>query len=1061
MAIRYHFDLYPRDNPKNGARLVRFTQLQSAEYRDEANGTGSGRISLRGDTSNAAFIDPDGLQYIRVVREDTVAATEVVVGGFWLDNGDFELLTERGTRLLTFAGPGTLAYLQRAQMWSHVYFSTYPGIFSADDPIDGVYSADQMETTPRLGYIFWRWMIQATLFRSGTTPYTHRHFDGVQATDIHEDDRTENPLPDLSFGFDGDDDSNGSPWSNPFGDFEVPVGEDMLSVAQRCMSAGLYVSMDPDTFEINAWDVEDHRRTRTGSAWATDVIRFQAPTDGTPATGNIKSDAKRGVAPFIQRSVVLAGGDNTYRRSSTGAGDIAWEGFTGSSSDDDDFLERVAAMQLRARSDATDAIRLRMKLGSDRENGVYLPFEHVRVDDLVTVHTGTGAWDLDEAEFPVAAITIKQRDGGDFDAWVDLGSGYSSMSDRAFQGQVVRSHRHPPNPRLCARAVQCSALTAGDLTAATATNGDVESGTTNWSGGSSSGSVYHGGAAGYTATGTSAAFGYDFGSQLFTAGVRYVLDVWLRNLTPADHDYTSVTFGSEGGDEETSLYEGGAGDDDPALFDEYDSGADGAGWHRARVCWTPSEDRTDVRVEITQVAFVSATHGADDLTLSTTTNNEHAGTSPKAARCDHTHHARSIPFSPRGDITATNVQTAIEQAASLASGSDLPWVNVLDYGADPTGVADSWQAFDDALETRTERSAALIVPPGVYRMSAPLVLGNSTVIFGIGSNMENQVSGMSTLTYQPHSVLYFDNNTHGIISPDDAAVTYRCHHPVIENITVRGGGLAQGKIGIWFRDNASSAVAIQRVGLGEIRNCYVEYWGTGIDFDGTSDSCNVLGGHVHDCDKGFVGGSSETTIDRVVFWDLATGPAIELTDDRGFVTACEIQPLVGSGIVVSGDYNRIIGNDISDFTGTGIDVSGDNNVISSNTEGRNTATTYADSGSGNVWGLNSPASSWDVGGGASAFDDLSDVTITSAASGEMPRWNGSAWVNDSGLICVDPGAIAIDAGDPFGVTLTSVWGIDADDGRPYHDDTGAAAGEEAALFYDPLTDHYTLIPYDF
>jgi hypothetical protein len=447
MAVRYHFDLYPRDDPKNGARLVRFTQLQSAEYRDEANGTGSGRISLRGDTSDAAFIDPDGLQYVRVVRDRD--GDEAVVGGFWLDNGDFELLTERGTRLLTFAGPGTLAYLQRAQMWSHVYFSTYPGIFSADDPIDGVYSADQMETTPRLGYIFWRWMIQATLFRFGTTPYTHRHFDGVQATDIHEDDRTENPLPDLSFGFDGDDDSNGNAWSNPFGDFEVPVGEDMLSVAQRCMSAGLYVSMDPDTFELNAWDVEDHRRTRTGSAWATDVIRFQAPTDGTPPTGNIKSDAKRGVAPFIQRSVVLAGGDNTYRRSSAGAGDIAWEGFSGSSSDDDDFLERVAAMQLRARSDATDAIRLRMKLGSDRENGAYLPFEHVRVDDLVTVHTGTSAWDLDEAEFPVAAITIKQRDGGDFDAWVDLGSGYSSMADRSFQGQVVRSHRHPPNPRLC------------------------------------------------------------------------------------------------------------------------------------------------------------------------------------------------------------------------------------------------------------------------------------------------------------------------------------------------------------------------------------------------------------------------------------------------------------------------------------------------------------------------------------------------------------------------------------------------------------------------------------
>jgi hypothetical protein len=331
-----------------------------------------------------------------------------------------------------------------------------------------------------------------------------------------------------------------------------------------------------------------------------------------------------------------------------------------------------------------------------------------------------------------------------------------------------------------------------------------------------------------------------------------------------------------------------------------------------------------------------------------------------------------------GNFTATDVEAALDELFDAIGGpaADLPWVNVLDYGADPTGVADSWQAFDDALETRTERSAAIIVPPGVYRMSAPLVLGNSTVIFGVGSNMEEQASGMSTLTYQPHSVLYFDNNTHGIIAPDDAAVTYRCHHPVLENITVRGGGLAQGKTGIWFRDNASSAVAIQRVGLGEIRNCYVEYWGTGIDFDATSDSCNVLGGHIHDCDIGFTGGSSETTIDRVVFWDLATGPAIELTEDRALVTACEIQPLVGGGILVSGDFNRILGNDISDVTGTGISVTGANNTVSTNTAGRNNATPYADSGADNVWGLNNPPSDWDVG----------SFTLTADAVQAVGRW---------------------------------------------------------------------------
>jgi hypothetical protein len=98
-------------------------------------------------------------------------------------------------------------------------------------------------------------------------------------------------------------------------------------------------------------------------------------------------------------------------------------------------------------------------------------------------------------------------------------------------------------------------------------------------------------------------------------------------------------------------------------------------------------------------------------------------------------------------------------------------------------------------------------------------------------------------------------------------------------------------------------------------------------------------------------------------------------------------------------------------------------------------------------------------GGAAAFDELTDVTAPSPSTGEMPRWNGSAWVNDSGLICVDPGSIVVDAGTPFGVTLTTNWGVDGT--TPYYDDTGALVGDEAALFYDPLNDRYTLITYDF
>ena len=55
--------------------------------------------------------------------------------------------------------------------------------------------------------------------------------------------------------------------------------------------------------------------------------------------------------------------------------------------------------------------------------------------------------------------------------------------------------------------------------------------------------------------------------------------------------------------------------------------------------------------------------------------------------------------------------------------------------------------------------------------------------------------------------------------------------------------------------------------------------------------------------------------------------------------------------------------------------------------------------SGQVLKWNGTAWINDTGGSAiNALDDITDVTITSAASGDILKWNGSAWVNDSALL---------------------------------------------------------------
>lgn len=453
--LRYAFDLYPRDDPRDGDRIIRFSQLEAAEWNAEANGTGSGFLVLPGDATDADSIDPAGLQYVRVVEIDPDSVdggtlsgfAERVVFGFFLDSGTFDALTERNTKRLTFGGAGTLSYLDRSIMAPH----TYLDIAIGQDPFDDtwrLYAQGPLAGGDMLGAVLWRVIYEAQHFRVALTQ--HRHVDGIIYTDSHPaDDRVESAIPDLTLGFDAFDDSDGNPWAEDSGEFKAQTGEGVLGVVQRLMEAELYVSMDPDTFELNAWPAATHRRTRTGVAWGTSVIRFQSPTDGTLATGNILSDAKRAIAAFIRRSWMLVGGGDVYGDFNSGA-DIPWEGFYRADVNSASAATTIATTQSNARDDAGDTLQIRTVPIDDPTNGLYRPLDAtgVLLDDLVTVHSGAGQWDFDEQVFPVAAVGGKLRDGGDWDILIKLGASFS-VTERRFAVAGAPSHSHLPNPQLC------------------------------------------------------------------------------------------------------------------------------------------------------------------------------------------------------------------------------------------------------------------------------------------------------------------------------------------------------------------------------------------------------------------------------------------------------------------------------------------------------------------------------------------------------------------------------------------------------------------------------------
>ena len=229
MAIRYHFDLYPHADPRDGDRIVRFTKIQQASYQAEANGTGSGQFAIRAGDPECNTLSHSGMDYIRVVREDPTAdPVEAVVGGFWTEQGDVQVLDKNGTHLLVWGGAGTLAYLDRAVMW--------PYAFATDQiPQDGVWDFGHMFGQDiTLGHVLWKVIREAK--ESGVAP-------------VPAPDRATSSIPDVTLTFDNDVDSDGNAWTLEAGEFRADVGENVIDVVKRLMEAGLYVEMDPDTFD--------------------------------------------------------------------------------------------------------------------------------------------------------------------------------------------------------------------------------------------------------------------------------------------------------------------------------------------------------------------------------------------------------------------------------------------------------------------------------------------------------------------------------------------------------------------------------------------------------------------------------------------------------------------------------------------------------------------------------------------------------------------------------------------------------------------------------------------
>jgi hypothetical protein len=147
-------------------------------------------------------------------------------------------------------------------------------------------------------------------------------------------------------------------------------------------------------------------------------------------------------------------------------------------------------------------------------------------------------------------------------------------------------------------------------------------------------------------------------------------------------------------------------------------------------------------------------------------------------------------FRPIVDATRVLWRTAAEPAGSqqlTAAQVFRQRVNVLRFGADPTGGEDSWPAFQAALASLDGQDGEVFAPDGVYRLS-------NGITVPAGSSLRGQSMMPCDGTGVPHgTVLKFDNGVMTCVSLGDGNNTMGA----LSNLSVwRTGAPPAGSVGI-------------------------------------------------------------------------------------------------------------------------------------------------------------------------------------------------------------------------------------------------------------------------
>jgi len=146
---------------------------------------------------------------------------------------------------------------------------------------------------------------------------------------------------------------------------------------------------------------------------------------------------------------------------------------------------------------------------------------------------------------------------------------------------------------------------------------------------------------------------------------------------------------------------------------------------------------------------------------------------------------------------------------------DAP-VNVVDYGADPTGVADSTAAIQAAIDADIGN---VFLPPGIYRTTAPITItGSAPSIYGVGKRYN---TGVKSQILIDHAGTGFQIITQAQIGTVVSGISF-----------VRSSGYVGQGINVLL-DGATGTSIVSQI---NIEKCYIAGGATGLRLRGVISS---------------------------------------------------------------------------------------------------------------------------------------------------------------------------------------------------------------------------------